>query len=286
MGITIMSRFDLLTSCIIIKCYALTNTSNAQLFLVDYIFPVVGVFRSFHMKMSLYMQNPQTCINTSVNNTIYRILYSVLSISVYLLVLILSLSILPFAQLCFAQLYLSVIIETLIVWQSSSFLHMYLLLQTQGTIHVRTRWYGTPVGDLDLSLTFARSPSTTQTNIDSSIMSLATITRSSMIVTDVREGRFLKKILCDKANFGSCGKSWLLNLKEHRERFNDIQKCCKNPTNLTQIVFQKPYLLDKFQVVELIDPCFGWTYSINPSCSKLTMIANYSQSINIKLLIT
>ena len=114
-------------------------------------------------------------------------------------------------------------IETLTMWQSSSVVHVcLLLLQTQGTIHVRTRWYGTLVGDLDLSLTFARSPSTTQTNIDSSIMSLATITRSSMIVTDVREGRFLKKILCDKANFGSCGKSWLLNLKEHRERFNDI----------------------------------------------------------------
>ena len=27
--------------------------------------------------------------------------------------------------------------------------------QTQSTIHVRTRWYGTPAEDIDLSLTFA-----------------------------------------------------------------------------------------------------------------------------------
>ena len=51
---TIMSIFKLLTVCIIIKCYVLTNTPNTQsyyiyfsIILVDYLFHVLGVFSSF-----------------------------------------------------------------------------------------------------------------------------------------------------------------------------------------------------------------------------------------------
>ena len=47
-------------------------------------------------------------------------------------------------------------IETLTIWQlSSNFIHV-CFLQTQGTIHVRTQWYVTSVGDWDHSLTFVR----------------------------------------------------------------------------------------------------------------------------------
>ena len=41
-------------------------------------------------------------------------------------------------------------IETLIIQQNFSFIHVCLLLQTQGTLHVCT-WYGTLMGDSDLS---------------------------------------------------------------------------------------------------------------------------------------